>query len=159
MDVDHEDKLLLMEIQTLCAETLARTKIVLSDKNEDHKDRRLMALALLATCRDLNDLLPEEGDWSEEFGQNLEAHIEDEETRYQDAKCAEDRRERILALAHLRILRRIKSRLTDPLRRQSLIPEIYTDPLYPANGRLHPEFSVPEDDPRLNPLYIDPERA
>jgi hypothetical protein len=132
MDIDHEEKLLLMEVQTLAAETVIRWEPFLSDKNEDNKDRRLMAFALLAACRDLMQFLPEDGNWLETFGQYLEATIEAQESRYEDARFAEDRRERLISLANLSILRKLRRRVTDPLRRQSLISEIYTEPLYPS---------------------------
>jgi hypothetical protein len=116
----------------LAAETVIRWEPFLSDKNEDNKDRRLMAFALLAACRDLMQFLPEGGNWLETFGGYLEATIEGEESRCEDARFAEDRRERIISLANLRILRKLRRRVTDPLRRQSLISEIYTEPLYPS---------------------------
>ena len=132
MDIDHEEKLLLMEVQTLLAETMKRSEPVLSGENEDNKDRRLMAFALLAACRDLMQFLPEGENWLETFGEYLEATIEAEQSRCEDARFAEDRRERIISLANLSILRKLRRRVTDPLRRQSLISEIYTEPLYPS---------------------------
>ena len=132
MDIDHEEKLLLMEVQTLLADTVKRSEPVLSGEKEGNKERRLLALALLVACRDLMQLLPEGGNWLETFGEYLEATIEAEESRCEDARCAEDRRERIISLANLSILRRLRRRVTDPRRRQSLISEIYTDPLYPS---------------------------
>jgi len=132
MDIDHEEKLLLMEVQTLLADTIKRSEPVLFGENEDNKDRRLMAFALLAACRDLMQFLPEGGNWLETFGGYLEATIESEESRCEDARFAEDRRERVISLANLSILRRLRRRVTDPRRRQTLISEIYTEPLYPS---------------------------
>jgi len=132
MDIDHEEKLLLMEVQTLFAETMKRSEPVLSGENEDNKDRLLMAFALLAASRDLMKFLPEGENWLETFGEYLEATIEGEQSRCEDARFEEDRRERIISLANLSILRRLRRRVTDPRRRQSLISEIYTEPLYPS---------------------------
>lgn len=136
MDVDHEEKLLLMEVQKLCDETMAKSSVLLSDQNEKDVYRRQMAFSLLSACRDLGQFLPEdEENWLDSFGETLEATIEAEEARLEEFRFDEDRRKRIIVLANLRILRRLRNRLTSPRRRQSLIPEIYTDPLYPP----HPE--------------------
>ena len=144
MDIDHEEKLLLMEVQTLFAESAQRMGIILANSSEDDRSLRKMGLARMVASRDLMGFLPEGEDWLDEFGTSLEETIEAEEERYDEAKRNENREVRLVVLANLSILKRLRNRLTDPRRRQALKSEIYTDPLYPPSQPfVVPGFPLP----------------
>jgi hypothetical protein len=122
VDSENEEKLFLLEVKTLTEETIRRSQALL---NDDYKPRRHFAIAQVAACRDLMKYLLDEEDWTD-AGSVLEATLEGEEERYLKAYDAEDRTEMLIALANRRILKRLIRRLTDPRRRQSLMPTLAT---------------------------------
>ena len=126
MDLISEDKLLLLELQTLMNETMKRCDSVYDD-GDGHHPRRIFALAQVAGARDLMKYLVENEEW-EDFGAVLEAMLENEESRYQDAWSADDRQLMTITLANRRLLKRLVRRLTDPRRRQSLLSQVMPEP-------------------------------
>lgn len=120
MDYHYEDKLLVLELQTIFDETVKRYDSVL---NDDYQPRRVFALAQVAAVRDLAGYLAENVE-DEGFGEVLEATLEGQESRYFQAFKDDDRQVMNIALAHRRILNRLIRRLTDPRRRQSLLPQL-----------------------------------
>jgi hypothetical protein len=120
MDFEKEEKLLLLELKTLCDETMKRSDSLLED---DSPPRRLFAVAQAAACRDLMKYLIENDDWTD-FGGDIEATLESEELRYQEAWGADDRQMMTITLVNRRIIKRLIRRLTDPRRRQLLLSEL-----------------------------------
>jgi hypothetical protein len=120
MDFEKEDKLLVLELKTLCDETMKRCESLLKD---DTPPRRLFAVAQAAACRDLMKYLQENEEWTD-FGEDMEATLENEESRYREARAADDRRMMTITLVNRRILKRLITRLTDPQRRQLLLSEL-----------------------------------
>ena len=121
MDLISEEKLLLLELQTLMNETMMRCDSVIDD--DDHPQRRTFALAQVAVTRSLSIYLVENDEW-EDFGGVLEATLENEESRYFEACNADDRQLMTITLANRRLLKRLMRRLTDPRRRQLLLSRI-----------------------------------
>jgi hypothetical protein len=124
MDLISEDKLLILELQTLLNETMMRCDSVIDD---DYRPRSIFALAQVAGARDLMKSLVESEVW-EDFGGVLEAMLENEESRYYEAWSADDRQLMTITLANRRLLKRLMRRLTDPRRRQSLLSQVKPEP-------------------------------
>ena len=120
MDFEREDKLLILELKILADQAMERSLPLLSDVNGD---RSLWAAAQVALCRDLMIYLNENEDWSD-IGEMLEGALEGERSRYLDAWGEDDRKVMTIAMAHVRILNRLIRRLTNPVRREELMPRI-----------------------------------
>jgi hypothetical protein len=127
MDFISEEKLLLLELQTLMNETMKRCDSVFGDDEDDHHPRRTFALAQVVGARDLMKYLAENEEWVD-FGGVLETMLENEESRYLDAWSADDRQLMTITLANRRLLKRLMRRLTDPRRRQSLLSQVMPQP-------------------------------
>lgn len=124
MDLANEVKLLVLELNTLSEEAMKRCDCVL---NDSYQPRRTFALAQLALAGDLMKYLVDNEEW-EDFGEVLEATLEGQEERYQDALSADNRQEMLFALAGRRLLKRLIRRLTDPRRRQLLLSQLNAQP-------------------------------
>lgn len=120
MDCLKEDRLLLLELQTLMKEVTERCDCVM---NDDYAPRRTFAFAQVVGTRDLMKYLAENKEW-EDFGQILEATLDGEESRYFEAMESGDRQLRTIVLANQRLLKRLIRRLTDPRRRQLLLSQL-----------------------------------
>lgn len=120
MDSGREDNLLVLELKTLCEEAVQRSQSVEND-NDGNERRSLFAIAQVTGSRDLMQYLIDNEEWSE-FGDFLEAVLETQEERYWEAWGSNDRKMMTITMAHRRLLKRLTRRLTDPRRRQSLVP-------------------------------------
>ncbi|MBU5614708.1 hypothetical protein [Geomonas azotofigens] len=119
MDGVSEYKLLSLELRTLLAEAIKRSQIA---EAGDYEPRRLFALTQVLGCRDLLQYLIDNDESA--FGEVLEATLEDQETQYWEAWKDDNRERMTIALAHRRLLKRLIRRLTDPRRRQMLLPQL-----------------------------------